>query len=54
MTNYVIQFLPKVKPADWMKIEVGTAGGVYGITVGDLKKYLLGELPKENKEKDNP
>lgn len=43
MTNYVTQFLPVVKPQDWMKVEVGLADGVYGITLGDLKKYLLGE-----------
>lgn len=43
MTNYVVQFLPVVKPQDWMKLEVGLADGVYGITLGDLKKYLLGD-----------
>lgn len=43
MTNYVTQFLPVVKPQDWMKVEVGLADGVYGITLGDLKAYLLGD-----------
>jgi hypothetical protein len=43
MTNYVTQFLPVLQPKDWMKVEVGLADGVYGITLGDLRKYLLGE-----------
>lgn len=53
MTNYVIQFLPVVKPQDWMKLEVGLGEGVYGITLGDLKKYLLGEEVNEEQSNKN-
>lgn len=40
MTNYVTQFLPKVKPEGWMKIAVG---GVLGaVTLDDLRRYAGG------------
>ena len=43
MENYIIGFLPVVKPTDDMKIEVGLSGGVYSVPIGDLKKYFSGE-----------
>lgn len=53
MTNYVTQFLPVLKPQDWMKVEVGLADGVYGITLGDLRTYLLSSDSSSNNSGSN-
>lgn len=44
MTNYITGVTPKYKPESWMKVEAGIAGGVYGITLGQIKDYFNNSL----------